>query len=208
MTDEAVLPSVASTAKLNSLEGLEKIKPMAKVKTEPANSYLQFVKEKKFLELSKNATAKLDMNKVRSEWVDLSEAEKVVYREMAAQEKVELGSRYRNRSLNKENFAKSNGGKKKKKSRIGKSLKSKSISRGSLNFESKSSLTAMMTKFKALEVEAKQLEHEVDSLQEEKISKLVDLAGRKARFSIKSEEVTALKDKINNMKKNHNSCRK
>ena len=98
--------------------------------------------------------------------------------------KVESESRYRNRCLNKENSSNSNGGENKKKIRIGKSLKSKLITQGSLYFEIKSSLTAMMTKFNALDAEAK-LEHEVDSLQEEKVSKLVEIRKESLVFSVK-----------------------
>ena len=108
---------------------------------------------------------------------------KNLYREFSV--KVELWSKYRNRCLNKENSSNSNGGKKKKKIRIGKSLKSKLITQGSLYFEIKSSLTAMMTKFNALDAEAKQLEHEVDSLQEEKVSKLVEIRKESLVFSVK-----------------------
>ena len=131
---------------------------------------------------------------------------KNLYREFSV--KVELWSKYRNRCLNKENSSNSNGGENKKKIRIGKSLKSKLITQGSLYFWSKSSLTAMMTKFKALDAEAKQSEHEVDSLQEEKVSKLVEISKESLVLSVKitSSVASNMTDKtltssiVNNLK--------
>ena len=66
----------------------------------------------------------------------------------------------------------------------------------------------MMTKFKALDAEAKQSEHEVDSLQEEKVSKLVEISKESLVLSVKitSSVASNMTDKtltssiVNNLK--------
>ena len=67
----------------------------SRVKTEPANGYLQFVQARKKAELALDHNFKLNMRNVQNEWKELSEVGQAVYKEMAQMEKIELGNNFR-----------------------------------------------------------------------------------------------------------------
>ena len=73
-----------------------------KLKTEPANSFLQFVQEKKRKEKDDNPRSKLNMASVRKEWSDMPDENKVFYRELYEREKIELGTNFRNKTEKKQ----------------------------------------------------------------------------------------------------------
>ena len=95
------LPTANVTPNQSTNSKKKNIKRRAKdrVKTEPANQWLQFLSEKRKLNTASDPALKLDLKDVRSKWWGLKEGDKKVYKEKAVNEKVELGDNFRNKSF-------------------------------------------------------------------------------------------------------------
>ena len=199
------LPTANVTPNQSTNSKKKNIKRRAKdrVKTEPANQWLQFLSEKRKLNTASDPALKLDLKDVRSKWWGLKEGDKKVYKEKAVNEKVELGDNFRNKSLNEERVVHQNTPPRRKK----KCTKKKAITKEAPSIENHESLTTLMTKFKDLEKNIEELEADFEGLKNEKVVKLIEVATKKANLKHKSDSISVLKDKIANMKKIHIKCK-
>ena len=176
----------------------------SRVKTEPANGYLQFIQARKKAGLAVNPNSKVNFQELRSEWREFSEDQKSVYKKMAQKEKIELGDNFRkNRSRKIKEVVRSKPYKKRPSK---KSSETKVQKRNEPKIVNETSLSNLMKKYKDIDTEIKVLEEEVENLRSLNQSKSVDLAVGKARLHIKSENVSVLKEKLTNMLRLHSSC--
>ena len=176
----------------------------SRVKTEPANGYLQFVQARKKAELALDHNFKLNMRNVQNEWKELSEVGQAVYKEMAQMEKIELGNNFRkNRSRKIKETVNIKPFKKQRPQRRTNPL---TQDKSSVVSVSDKSLANLMKKYKEMDTEIANLDVNVENLRSVKLSKSVELAVSKAKLQIKSENVVLLKEKMSNMLRLHTSC--
>ena len=178
----------------------------SRMKTEPANGYLQFMQAKKKAEIALDPNFKLNLGKVQTEWKELSEAQQAVYKEMAQMEKIELGNNFRkDRSRKIKEIVASKPCKKQRPQR-NKRTKPQKQEKFIVGSASDKSLANLMKRYKDMDTEIKTLDANVENLRSDKQSKSVELAVNKARLQIKSENVILLKEKMSNMLRLHTSC--
>ena len=179
-------------------------KIVKKRKTEPTNPYLQFVKSRKDIAKVIDPQSKLNMKDVQREWGELTETEKMPFREMFQKEKGDMGNDFRNKGLREkiDKDANSNPLEKKRKSR----------KKGLISNKSKSvvgeekSLMVRMKKFKEVEEEITKAEVEAKSLFGEKLKVNIELAAKKTKFQMLTDSLFALKEKHSNINKIHKNC--
>ena len=176
-----------------------------RVKTEPANKWLQFLSEKRKLNIACDPTSKLDLKDERRKWWGLNEENKQVYKEKAVKEKVDLGDNFRNKSVNEERAVHEKTPVKKRREKK-KCTQKKSIVKKAPSKDNQESLTTLMSDFKELEKVIDELESDVEALKNEKVTKMVDVATKKANLEHKSDSISVLKDKIANMNRIHIKC--
>ena len=189
-----------NTAPKNSENPNKKIK----VKTEPANGYLQFIQARKKADLAINPNSKVKLSELVIEWRELPEDQKAIYKQMAQEEKIGLGSDFRKNRTRK--IKEADKSKPNKKPRHKKSTKTKVLIKDQAKIVDDRSLTNLMKKYKDIDTDIKVLEEEVEDLRSLQLSKSVELAVGKAKLQMKSEIVTVLKEKLSNMHRLHSSC--
>ena len=179
-------------------------KTVKKRKTEPTNPYLQFVKSRKDSARVMDPQSKLNMKDVQREWGELTETEKMPFREMFQKEKGDMGNDFRNKGVREklDKDENSNPLKKKRKSRR-KGLVS-NISKSVV--EEEKSLMVRMRKFQKVEEEITKAELEAKSLFGEKLKVNIELAAKKTKFQMLTDSLFALKEKHSNINKIHKNC--
>ena len=175
-----------------------------RVKTEFANQWLQFLSEKRKLNVACDPTSKLDLKDVRRQWWGLNKEDKQVYIEKALKEKDELGDNYRKKGLNEEKVVHENPPVRKQRKK--KVTQKKAVTKEALSIDNQESLPTLMTKFKELEQEIEEMEGHVEQLIDEKVVKMVEVATKKANLEQKTDSISVLKDKIANMNRIHTKC--
>lgn len=170
-----------------------------KLKTEPANSFLQFVQEKKRKEKDDNPRSKLNMASVRKEWSDMPDENKVFYRELYEREKIELGTNFRNKTEKN----------KKKKSSIKpirKFKRQKKQKTPQYPPQNHMSLKTLMESYKDTENKLKDSEDAMIKLYKDRLETAVELAISKTKYQNLTENVYRLKEKLSNVKNMHQNC--
>ena len=200
---------VAASTSRNQLPGntapksSENTNKKTKVKTEPANGYLQFIQARKKAGLAINPNSKVKLSELIIEWRELPEDQKAIYKQMAQKEKIGLGSNFRKNRTRK--IKEVDESKPSRKERSKKSTKTK-VSKNEPKIVNDISLTNLMKKYKYMDDGIKVLEEELVDLRSLKLSKSVELAVGKAKLQMKSEIVNILKEKLSNMHRLHSSC--
>eukprot|EP00092_Neocalanus_flemingeri_P091209 GFUD01115607.1.p1 GENE.GFUD01115607.1~~GFUD01115607.1.p1 ORF type:complete len:235 (-),score=66.52 GFUD01115607.1:24-728(-) len=175
-----------------------------KIKTEPANGHLQFLRVRRGELKATNPEATLNMEQVRAEWATMSESEQAPYNELHKKEKMVM--------LENGDFRK---GRKRKPKNVSSEVKERQprkckrtvhTKQDKATLVEKKSLSHMMIEFKAFEDEIKDLEDAVDNLRERNQLQSTQLAVSKTKLCIKSENVAVLKEKISNMSRTHRMC--
>ena len=201
---EALIVTNASVSdEKDTLSSKQKCK-VKKKKTEPSNPYLQFVKNRKERGRIIDPRSKLNMKDIQREWGELTEAEKVPFREMFQKEKVDMGGEFRNKGQREKNEkdAKSNPLKKKRKSR----KKGLLVNKSTPLVEKKKSLTIMMEKYKVVDEEIAKAELEAKTLYDNKLEINIELATNKTKFQMLTDSLLALKEKYSNVNERHKNC--
>ena len=180
-----------------------------KLKTEAANPYLQFLKERK----SKSPGIPLDIKKVQEEWRKMSEDQRKVFVERYEMEKIMLGSDYRKNRKRKPKKPKSNNLSKKGKIPKQKiTLSGESVSRAgkAANSEPKSdnSIFKLLVKLEELDTEIEEMLSKNDAVKDDLCLAGTELAGKKQILDIKSDSHDAYKIKYNIIMEKHSSCYK
>ena len=180
-----------------------------KLKTEAANPYLQFLKERK----SQSPGIPLDIKKVQEEWRKMSEDQRKVFVERYEMEKIMLGSDYRKNRKRKPKKTKSNNlSKKGKIPKQKNTLSGESVSRAekAANSEPKNdnSIFKLLLKLEELDTEIEGMLLKNDAVKDELCLADTALAVKKQILDIKSDSHDSYKIKYNIIVKKHSSCYK
>ena len=163
-----------------------------KAKTEPANSYGQFLKLRKQQTTEKDPKGRLDITEAQNEWKAMKSEEKAFYTDCYRKDKEEMGTNYR---MKRKRKVKDNPVKKQK------SKKVKLI-------DSKENPTVeFLEKLELVDINVEELRFENKVLCEEFSNEKVINGVNKYKLKIKTEELDNLKDKYEQLVLQHSLCK-
>ena len=191
-SEEKDVSRPASTAPCSSKS--KKVSKDRKIKTEPANSFGQYIKYRKKESIENNPKDKLDMKDVRKKWSIMSDVEKAFFKDCYMKEKHEMGTNYR---MNRKRKVKENL--KKRNPEVKKLAKNVKVQKET---ETEEFLVKLQLCDKNIEESHNESKVWCEELSCEKITNAV----MKYKLKMKKEELDALKDKYEHLVLQHNQC--
>ena len=162
-----------------------------KAKTEPANSYGQFLKLRKQEITEKDPKDQLDITEAQNEWKTMNTEEKAFYKECYRKEKEEMGLSYRIKR------------KRKVKDNPIKERKSKKVK---LEDRKENPTAEFLEKMELMDINAEELRFENKVLCEVLSSEKEINAVNKYKLKVKTEELDTLKHKYEQLVLQHSLC--
>ena len=172
----------------------KKVSKVIKIKTEPANSYGQYIKYRKKLINDTNPEDTLDMEDVRKKWTIMSADEKAFFKDRYQKEKNEMGTNYR---MNRKNKVKENSKKKDPK------VKKLAIN---LKVKKESDTEEFLVKLQVCDQNMNDAHNENKVWCEELCSEKIKNAVIKYKLKMKTEELDSIKEKYEHLILQHNQC--
>ena len=167
----------------------EEKKNKEKVKTEPANSFGQFLREKK----AKGSRAVVKL--ASEEWREMNEEQKAPYKRLYEEEKDAMGAVYRSKKVRNENRDES-------KKALGKKKGPK------INQSSKDTVNGLqlLSEIESLDDETEKMYLEARQLQEVLCSEKLQLKANQMRLDEKINECENIREKYRTLVSQHSSC--
>ena len=174
---------------MNGSKTCKEKKNKEKVKTEPANSFGQFLREKKA------KSGKVVKQLACEEWRELSGEQKAHYRRLYEEEKEAMGDMYRSKTVRKENRDET-------KTALSNRKGPKTSQSGKEAVDS----LQLLYEIQSLDDETEKMYLEARQLQELLCSEKVQLKANEMKLDDKTNECESIRDKYRTLVGQHSSC--